>query len=149
VATFSGNQVIWQDGVFVWTTTNNPPLLITVTDANNVISHVKLLTPQTSSGSMEHSREFRGAAERQDLLVERQHLDQLRFQRPECILRDGDWLPVIDIDVATSCQLVVLSSLENWQLAATVWTILRIGTDSRESVGGFLRNPRPFFPDII
>jgi hypothetical protein len=56
VATFSGNSqngtsvVAWQDGIFVWTQTNNPPLLITFTDASNTISHVKLLTPTTLVG---------------------------------------------------------------------------------------------------
>jgi len=50
-ATFSGNQVIWADGIFVWTgTASPPPLLITLTDASNAISHVQLLTPTTLVG---------------------------------------------------------------------------------------------------
>ena len=50
-ATFSGNQVIWADGVFVWTSTNNPPpLLITFVDANNAISHIQLPTRTTLIG---------------------------------------------------------------------------------------------------
>ena len=50
VATFSGNQVIWSDGVFVWTQTSDPPLLISFTDADNVTSHVELLTSTTLVG---------------------------------------------------------------------------------------------------
>ncbi|MBI3860436.1 MAG: fibronectin type III domain-containing protein [Planctomycetia bacterium] len=40
IATFSGSKVFWSDGIFVWTQTANPPLLITATDQNNAISHL-------------------------------------------------------------------------------------------------------------
>ena len=50
VATFTANQVIWQDGIYVWTITNNPPLLITATDSNVAVSHLKLLTATTLIG---------------------------------------------------------------------------------------------------
>ena len=49
-ATFTGNQVIWADGVYVWTKTTAPPLLITFIDGTGAISHVKLLTPTTLIG---------------------------------------------------------------------------------------------------
>ena len=47
-ATFSGNiqsgtsQLTWQDGIYVWTQTANPPLLITATDQNGMNSHLLL-----------------------------------------------------------------------------------------------------------
>ena len=43
-------MVTWQDRIFVWTQTSNPPQLITFTDASNTISHVKLLTSSTLVG---------------------------------------------------------------------------------------------------
>ncbi len=49
IATFSGNTVTWQDG-FVWTQTNNLPLMTTFTDANGVVSHVKLTSATTLVG---------------------------------------------------------------------------------------------------
>ena len=48
-ATFSGNTVTWLDG-FVWTQTNNVPLMITFTDSNGDVSHVKLTSPTTLVG---------------------------------------------------------------------------------------------------
>jgi hypothetical protein len=50
VATFSSSQVIWSDGIFVWTQTSNPPLLITFTDTSSAISHIRLLTATTLVG---------------------------------------------------------------------------------------------------
>ena len=41
VATISGNTVTWQDG-FVWTQTNALPLVVTFTDTNGSVSHVRL-----------------------------------------------------------------------------------------------------------
>jgi len=42
--------VTWSDGVFVWTQTTNPPLLISSYDCNGILSHLKLLTPTTLIG---------------------------------------------------------------------------------------------------
>ncbi|MBI3866448.1 MAG: CSLREA domain-containing protein [Planctomycetia bacterium] len=50
MATFTANQVIWEDGIFVWTKTNNPPLLITFRDGAGAVSHVKLLSAATLVG---------------------------------------------------------------------------------------------------
>jgi hypothetical protein len=49
IATFSGSTVTWQDGT-IWTQVSSPPLLITVTDSNSAVSHVKLLTATTLIG---------------------------------------------------------------------------------------------------
>jgi len=49
--TFSGDpkndtsKVTWSDGVYVWTQTNNPPLLITATDQNGFSSHLGIQSP--------------------------------------------------------------------------------------------------------
>jgi hypothetical protein len=52
IATFSSNNqvVTWSDGIYVWTQTANPPLLITLTDTSNAISHIQLMTPSTLIG---------------------------------------------------------------------------------------------------
>jgi hypothetical protein len=56
IATFSGNtqnvtrKLVWSDGVFVWTQTDNPPLLISSFDAGGKLSHLKLLTATTLIG---------------------------------------------------------------------------------------------------
>jgi hypothetical protein len=49
-ATITANQVIWADGVYVWTKTSSPPLLITFIDSQGAVSHVRLLTPTTLVG---------------------------------------------------------------------------------------------------
>jgi hypothetical protein len=44
VATITPNTITWQDGT-VWTVTGSSPITTTATDANGVLSHLKLLTP--------------------------------------------------------------------------------------------------------
>jgi hypothetical protein len=49
IAHISGNTVTWDDG-FVWTQTNAVPQMITLTDTNNSVFHVKLTSRTTLIG---------------------------------------------------------------------------------------------------
>ena len=100
MATFScdaqnGTSVVTrQDGIFVWTQTNNPPLLITFTDANNAISHVRLLTSSTLRRPRRIAEGNSGdTPQRQNLWSNGQVWDNLDFNALNAFFQMGTGYP--------------------------------------------------------